>query len=209
MARPAHPSLRRPLTAYGRDAAHYDLRTGPFARYRRRVVDLLPLERDDVVLDVGCGTGLCFAQLQERIGPGGTIVGVDAAPDMLALASERVAAAGWTNVVLIESAVQDADLPGGAHHALFCAVHDVLQSPAALDRVLGHLRPGAGVAAGGGKWGPSWAVGLNAAVLAMHAPFVGDFTGFGRPWVHLAERTPGLTVRQVGMGSGYLASGRA
>ena len=39
-----------------------------------------------------------------------------------------------------------------ADAALFCAVHDVLQSPAALANVFDHLRPGAWVAAGGGKY---------------------------------------------------------
>ena len=99
-------------------------------------------------------------------------------------------------------------LPDQVDHALFCAVHDVMQSTAALDHVLGRVRPGGGVAAGGGKWGPAWAVGLNAGVLALHAPYVRDFTGFDRPWTHLAARVPGLRVREVAMGAGYVASGR-
>jgi demethylmenaquinone methyltransferase/2-methoxy-6-polyprenyl-1,4-benzoquinol methylase len=185
----------------------YDSRTGPFEPYRRRIIDLLPVERGDVVLDVGCGTGLCFSSLQERIGPGGTIVGVDASREMLDLAAERAAAHGWHNVVLVEARVEEADLPP-VDHALFCAVHDVLQSAPAVDNVLAALRPGGGVAAGGGKWAPLWAVPLNAGVLALHAPYVGDFTGFSRPWALLAERVPGLAVQEVAMGGGYLASGR-
>ena len=207
MARSTRPgSVVVPLPAYGRDATMYDARTGSFERYRRQVVDQLPLRRGDVVLDAGCGTGLCFAQIQERIGPGGTIVGVDASPEMLAVASERAVAAGWANVVLIESPVAAAELPV-ADHALFCAVHDVLQSPAAIDHVLAHVRPGGGVAAGGGKWGPAWALVLNASVYALHAPYVGDFAGFDRPWALLAERVRGLDVREVAMGGGYVASG--
>ena len=38
---------------------------------------------------------------------------------------------------------------------LFCAVHDVLQSTAALTNVFEHLRSGAAVAATGGKWPPT------------------------------------------------------
>ncbi|NMH99169.1 methyltransferase domain-containing protein [Pseudonocardia sp. K10HN5] len=200
-------TTRSMLSAYGRDAAIYDSRTAAFAQYRRRLVDLLPLERGDVVLDVGCGTALCFALLHERIGPSGMIIGVDASRDMLEVAAERVAAHGWDNVVLVESAVEDAELPAVADHALFCAVHDVLQSGAALDNVLAHLR-GGWVAAGGGKWAPAWAVAVNAGVLALHAPFVRDFTGFDRPWSHLADRVPGLAVQDVAMGGGYLAAGR-
>ncbi len=164
-------------------------------------------EPGDVVLDVGCGTGLCFPLLQERIGPRGTIVAVDASRQMLDLAAARAAAHGWDNVVLIEARVEDADLPP-VDHALFCAVHDVLQSAAAVDNALAAVRPGGGVAAGGGKWAPLWALPLNAGVLALHAHYVGDFTGFSRPWALLAERVPDLAVQEVAVGGGYLASGR-
>jgi SAM-dependent methyltransferase len=193
--------------AYARDAADYDRRTSAFARYREMVVDVLPLRPGDTVIDAGCGTGLCFAAVQERIGPDGVLVGVDAAPDMLEVAAERVAAEGWSNVVLTCGSLETAELPV-ADHALFCAVHDILQSGSALDNVLGHLRPGATVAAGGGKWGPAWAIGLNASVLALHAPYVRDFAGFDRPWTYLAERVPDLAVREVAIGAGYVATGR-
>jgi ubiquinone/menaquinone biosynthesis C-methylase UbiE len=203
MARPAST-----LPAYDRDAAAYDTQTGSFETYRRQIVEELPLRRGDTVLDAGCGTGLCFPLIQERIGPEGTLVAVDAAPEMLAVAAERVAAAEWSNVVLIAAPVEDAPLPEHIDHALFCAVHDVMQSDAALDHVLSRVPPGGGVAAGGGKWGPPWAIGLNAGVLALHAPYVRDFAGFDRPWTHLADRVPDLTVREVAMGAGYVASGR-
>ena len=117
---------------------------------------------------------------------------------MLAVAADRVAAAGWSNVVLIDSPLETAELPDQVDHALFCAVHDVMQSVAALDHVLGRLRPGGGVAAGGGKWGPAWAIGMNAGVLALHAPYVRDFAGFDRPWTHLGERG----CRACGAGGG-------
>jgi len=199
------PSTR--LRAYERDANAYDAQTGSFERYRRQIVEELPLKPGDVVLDVGCGTGLCFPMVRDRIGPTGRIVGVDAAPDMLAVAAERVAEAGWDNVDLVDSTVEDAELPEVVDHALFCAVHDVMQSTGALDNVLSRVRPGGGVAAGGGKWGPAWAIGLNASIMALHSPYVRDFTGFDRPWVKLAERVSGLEVHEVAMGGGYVATG--
>jgi SAM-dependent methyltransferase len=194
-------------TAYTRDASSYETRTSAFESYRRRLVDLLPLRRGDVVLDVGCGTGLCFERLVARVGPTGRVIGVDPSADMLAIAAERVAARGWGNVSLVRSPVETAVLPV-ADAALFCAVHDVLQSAAALDNVLGSVRAGGGVAATGGKWAPPWAMAVNAGVLALHAPYVRSFAGFGRPWALLAERVPALRVRDVALGGGYLAWGR-
>jgi demethylmenaquinone methyltransferase/2-methoxy-6-polyprenyl-1,4-benzoquinol methylase len=207
MSLPAPLSTPREQPAYTRDASSYDSRTSAFDHFRRRLVDLLPLRRGDVVLDVGCGTGLCFAQVRDRIGAEGTVVGVDASREMLEEAAARVAAAGWSNVVLIQAPVEQARLPVVADHALFCATHDVLQSDAALDNVLAHVRDGGTVAATGGKWAPPWAVALNAGILALHAPFVRDFTGFDRPWARLEPRLARVRVQEIGMGGGYLASG--
>jgi SAM-dependent methyltransferase len=206
---PSDPAGPSPSSAhaYGRDAGRYDARTARYEVYRRRAVALLPVAPGEVVADVGCGTGLCFEYLVDRVGPEGTVVGVEPADAMRTLAAERIAAHGWTNVVLVGSAVESAVLPP-LDHVLFCAVHDVLQSPVALDHVLAHVRDGGGVAATGGKWAPAWAVALNAGVLALHAPFVRNFAGFGRPWALLAERVPGLVVEEVAFGAGYVASGR-
>jgi len=195
-------------TAYTRDASAYDTRTSAFETYRHRLVDLLPLRRGDVVLDVGCGTGLCFERVRSRIGSDGVIVGVDASREMLTMAAARVADRGWRNVVLVQAPIEEARLPAVADHALFCATHDVLQSEAALDNVLSHVRDGGTVAATGGKWAPPWAIALNAGILALHAPYVRDFAGFDRPWVHLAPRLERMRVQEVAMGGGYLASGR-
>lgn len=190
--------------AYSSEAPLYDSRTRGFDAYRRSIVERLPLRRGDVVLDVGCGTGLCFPFLQERIGPEGAVVGVDASRRMLELAAERASAHGWCNVELVESAIEDATLPT-VDHALFCAVHDILQSAAALDHVLAHVRRG--VAAGGGKWAPPWAFAVNAGVLALHSPYIRDFAGFDRPWARLAERVPDLAVDEVAMCGGWESSG--
>jgi SAM-dependent methyltransferase len=159
------------------------------------------------VIDVGCGTGLCFDLLESQIGDSGTVVGVDPSEEMIEFAARRVGEHRRSNVELVATAAQDADLPTDADHALFCATHDVLQSHAALDNVAGHLRRGATVAAAGGEWASAWAVGINAGVMALHASFVRDFAGFDRPWARLAEHLRRLTVREVALGAGYVASG--
>lgn len=80
--------------------------------WRREAVALLRVGRGDLVVDVGCGTGLNFAPLQEAIGPEGRIVGVDLTDAMLDQARQRVARHGWTNVELVQSDAAHYAFPG-------------------------------------------------------------------------------------------------
>jgi demethylmenaquinone methyltransferase/2-methoxy-6-polyprenyl-1,4-benzoquinol methylase len=201
--------LREPvLPAYATDADRYDDRTRVFQHFRQEIVDALPLCAGDVVLDVGCGTGLCFEALVERVGPTGRVIGIDAAPDMVTVARQRVAGAGWTNVELHDAPVADVHLEVAADAALFCAVHDIMQSPRALRTVLAQVKPGGWVAAGGGKWADSWLIGLNYQVRALHEPYVTDFDGFDRPWRFLDQFISDLQVHDLAFGTGYVATGR-
>jgi ubiquinone/menaquinone biosynthesis C-methylase UbiE len=203
--------LARPAgsEAYGSQAGRYDRRTDAFRRWRELVVERLPAGPGDTVLDVGCGTGLCLPLLQRKVGPSGTIVGIDASAQMLEVADTRVTEHGWDNVHLYAAPVAEAPFHVVADAALFCAVHDVLQSRAALTHVFAHLRPGAAVAAIGGKWPPTWNVVLRAWVADLHGPFISDFTGFDQPWRLLAGFVPDLSVTELGAGGGYLAVGHA
>jgi ubiquinone/menaquinone biosynthesis C-methylase UbiE len=47
------------------------------------------IEPGDRVLDVGCGTGYFVRMLAQAVGPTGSAVGVDAAPEMVAYARSR------------------------------------------------------------------------------------------------------------------------
>ena len=193
--------------AYRSQAGRYDRRTEAFQHWRERLVARLPVRPGDTVLDVGCGTGLCLPLLHDKVGPTGTIVGIDASEQMLQVAADRVTAHGWDNVRLVAAPAERAPIEGPADAALFCAVHDVLQSRAALGRVFEHLRPGAAVAAGGGKSPGPWLRHMRGWVHALHAPFVADFTGFDKPWRLLAEFVPDLRVHENSFGAGFLALG--
>ncbi len=193
--------------AYRSQAGLYDQRTALFHHWRESLVGSLAIGEGDTVLDVGCGTGLCLPLMHRKIGPTGTIVGIDESDEMLQLAAKRVAAHRFHNIHLVAAPVSKASIGVIADAALFCAVHDVMQSRAALVNVFQHLRPGAAVAAIGGKWPAPWLWPLRSWVADLHAPFVSDFTGFDRPWQLLAEFVPDLQVRQLAAGTGYLAHG--
>ena len=194
--------------AYSGQAPSYDRDTGVFQPYRRQLVEALPLDRGQVVLDVGCGTGLCCGLLRDKVGPRGGVVGIEESPQMAAVACERIALEGWRNVSVVQSPAEDARITPAADAALFCAVHDILQSPGALRNVLARLRPGAWVAAGGGKWAAPALMGMNLLISMLHAPYVGSFSGFSRPWRHLEQLVEDVQVREMGFGSGYIMTGR-
>ena len=201
-------SASRRQPAYGERARSYERDTAAFQPYRSAVVEALPLRSGHVVLDVGCGTGLCCGLLRDKVGPEGGVVGIEESPEMTAVAREHIACEGWDNVTVVQAPAEDAKIGLTADAALFCAVHDILQSPDALRNVVTGLRPGAWVAAGGGKWAAPMMVALNAMVGALHAPYVRSFSGFDRPWRHLEQLVDDVQVREMAFGSGYVMTGR-
>jgi trans-aconitate methyltransferase len=201
-------SVSRRQPAYGEKARSYERDTAAFQPYRNAVVEALPLRSGHVVLDVGCGTGLCCGLLRDKVGPEGGVVGIEESPEMAAVAREHIACEGWDNVTVVQAPAEDAEIGLTADAALFCAVHDILQSPDALRNVVTRLRPGAWVAAGGGKWAAPMMVALNAMVGALHAPYVRSFSGFDCPWRHLEQLVEDVQVREMAFGSGYVMTGR-
>lgn len=103
------------LRRYGVGARWYDLLSGERWVYRAgraAGIALLELQRGDVVIDLGCGTGLNFPALAGAVGPEGLIVGIDRSTDMLAMAERRVAAGGWRDrvrLVTADAATLDAE----------------------------------------------------------------------------------------------------
>jgi ubiquinone/menaquinone biosynthesis C-methylase UbiE len=195
------------LPAYSENARSYERDTAAFQRYREAVVEALPLRLGQVVLDVGSGTGLCCGMLRDKVGPQGRVVGIEESPQMAAVAREHIASEGWDNVTVVEAPAEDAEIAVTADAALFCAVHDILQSPDALRNVMSSLRPKARVAAGGGKWATPLMVAVNTMVTSLHAPYVRTFEGFGKPWDHLEQLVEDVRVREIGFGAGYIMTG--
>ena len=75
------------------DAATYDRVSGPMTRWGTAVLDRLPLEGDEEVLDAGCGSGRVTELLASRL-PRGRVVALDASPSMIEEARGRLAGFG-------------------------------------------------------------------------------------------------------------------
>ena len=201
------PDLSVAQAKYRRRAAFYDWELAPFEPLRRKALDALDPQVGATVLDIGCGTGLSFAPLLQRVGPSGRIVGVDPSPEMLAHARERVARHGWSNVALLEAPAQTAPLQGQADAALFHFTHDVVRDPEALDHVFAHLRPGARVVASGLQWAPPWLLPTNAFVFGAALYSVSSLEGLEQPWTMLARRLRHFDVSTFPLFGMYVASG--
>ena len=75
------------------DARTYDRVADPMTRWGSVVLDRLPLEGGERVLDAGCGSGRVTELLAERL-PAGTIVALDGSPSMIEAARRRLAPFG-------------------------------------------------------------------------------------------------------------------
>jgi arsenite methyltransferase len=203
------PDPQLAIARYRAHAAGYDASAARTMALRRRTVARLALEPGQTVLDVACGTGLSFPLLQAGVGEAGHVVGVELSPDMLVLARERCAREGWGNVTLIESAMENAPIPGPVDAILFNFTHDVLRSPAALERIFAAARPGARVAVAGMKLAPWWLAPINAVVRAKARPYMTTFEGLARPWDLLEACLEGFERESVLFGTGYIGWGRA
>jgi ubiquinone/menaquinone biosynthesis C-methylase UbiE len=190
-------------------AATYERRVRLTNRWRPGVVRRLGLQPGDHVLDVGCGTGANFAHLVAAVGPTGRVTGVDLSEAMAALARTGAAEGGWDNIDVVVGDAATVPLPADVDAALFFLVHDLVRSPAVVDRIVGACRPGARVVAFGPKWAPRWAWPLNALVRRGIRPYVTTFEGLDAPWDHLQRRLDQFSLRRVALGTLYLAEGRA
>jgi ubiquinone/menaquinone biosynthesis C-methylase UbiE len=213
-------SQERLIETYRKKAKHYDITSRlypapgyPQRKQRRRAVQALGLGPGDTVIDVACGTGLNFPLLQQAVGPGGRVVGVDLTDAMLARAQDRVKANGWSNVSLVQADAAGFDFPAGVNAIL--STYALTQVPDCAE-VIAH---GTAALAAGGRWAvldlkvpgqtPGWLAQLGTATVRPFAAI--DEWMMRRPWEVIR------TAMQVGLadfswtelffGTAFLAAG--
>ena len=162
-------------------------------RRRALVHEALGARPGERVLDAGCGPGFYVSEILERVGPEGTVVGVDTSPPMLALAAKRCE--GHSNVSFSEGdvtalPVADADFDRALSVQVLEYVDDI---PAALGELLRVLRPGGRVLI----WDVDWST------VSWHSDDPQRMERFLRAWdEHLADpslpRTLSARMREAG-----------
>lgn len=201
------PDVHRAIARYREHAPGYDASAQRTMPIRERTIEKLELKPGDRVLDVACGTGLSLELLRMAVGDQGEIVGVEVSPDMLELARVRVASAGWSNVTLLESAIEDAVLEPAFDAVLFHFTHDVLRSPAALQRIFAAVGGKARVAFAGMKYAPWWMAPANLIVRAKARPYMTTLDGLATPWDLALSHLAQFEMQSVLFGTGYIGWG--
>ena len=102
------------------------------------------LHPGETVLDLGSGGGLDVLLSARRVTPGGTAYGLDASPDMLALARDNAAKAGVTSAAFLLGHIEDIPLPSGHVDVVIsnCVINLSTDKPRVLAEAFRVLRPG-------------------------------------------------------------------
>jgi ubiquinone/menaquinone biosynthesis C-methylase UbiE len=103
-------------------ALRYDLLVwlvslGKERAYRENTLNLARLKSGESVLDVGCGTGTLAIAAKRRVGPTGSVYGIDASPEMIARARKKAAKAA-VEVTFENAAVQKLPFPDARFDAV-------------------------------------------------------------------------------------------
>lgn len=160
-ATPSPEDRKRGFAAqFGQLAPVYDSVIPYFATLGRALVDAAGLRPGDRALDIASGRGAVLLAALDAVRPGGSVEGLDLAPEMVDELAGRLAAAGATDASVRVGDAEDPAVPDGSFDAVTCGfgiffLPDALAALAAWRRA---LRPGGTVAistfvgVGGWEW---------------------------------------------------------
>ena len=194
-----------PRTTTDWDARTYDRLASPQETWAREVLERLPLQGDEVVLDAGCGSGRVAKLLLERL-PRGRLIGVDGSPSMIETAREAIGADRRVSLIcgdLLELAPEALSAEAGvdAVDLVFsnATFHWIADHDRLFERLHAVLRPGGRLVAqcGGAGNVSSWRQGVEAA--AAQDPFREYVDGFS-PWNFYEAEATERRLRAAGFG---------
>ena len=168
------------------DAESYQRVSVPHEEWARSVLDRLPLEGDETVLDAGCGSGRVTGLLIERLAKG-KVVAVDGSPSMIEKVravlrpGDEAMVADLTQLTLEERV--DAVFSSAVFH--WVLDHDLL-----FERMRAALVPGGRIAAQCGGAGNIDRLRKGCGEVAAREPYAPFFADFSEPWNYAgAEET--------------------
>ncbi|MBF8184813.1 methyltransferase domain-containing protein [Nonomuraea sp. K274] len=107
-------------------------------------VAVAELRAGETVLDLGSGGGIDVLLSARRVGPSGTVYGLDASPDMLALARRNAEQAGVSNAEFLHGTIERVPLPGRVVDVVIsnCVINLSEDKAVVLAEAFRVLRPG-------------------------------------------------------------------
>ena len=105
---------------------------------------LVELHEGETVLDLGSGGGIDVLLSAKRVGPTGTVYGLDMTDEMLELARENAAKAGATNVHFLKGLIEEIPLDDASVDVVIsnCVVNLSPEKDKVLAEIARVLRPG-------------------------------------------------------------------
>lgn len=202
-------AYQRHAKKYDRVVKLYRLIGLHIEKHRARAVEQLWLKPGDRVLDLGCGTGLSFPLLMEKIGPEGELFGVDISSEMLACAKHRVDLAGWKNVTLVESDIAEHEFPKTLNGVFSTGVFGYLnQREEIIEKISQSLVPGGRLVIVDGKRPEKWPKWLFKLFVRISSPYGLTEEYFdARTWEVVERVFENYTFEEVYGGMLYIVSG--
>jgi trans-aconitate 2-methyltransferase len=161
------------------NAQTYHRVSSPQFTWGQTVLDRLPLRGDELVLDLGCGTGRLTGLLLDRL-PDGRAIGIDLSANMLATAQREMRADRRRRVSFVHADVSVLPVVGRADAIFSTATFHWVRDHARLFRSLFRaLTPGGRVVAQCGG-GPNIKRHHERAFALMQRP---EFAPFYRTWI--------------------------
>jgi trans-aconitate 2-methyltransferase len=179
------------------NAERYHNLSAPQQAWGRRVLERLPLAGDELVLDLGCGTGRLTEELQRRL-PTGRVIGADRSDAMIE------AAAMWLCEHAPRAVVVQADGAALPFRRVFDAVfsgatfHWILDHGALFRSIVTALKPGGRLVAQCGGAGNLALLRRRADRLRAAPPFAFFFEDWTEPWYYADVESTKRSIEAAG-----------
>lgn len=165
------------MTPHEWNAREYDHTNAGIIALGGEVLERLPLNGDETVLDAGCGTGAVTQLILQRV-PAGRVIGVDASAQMVEHARSRFSAA--QNVEILQADLSELDLGDARVDAVLstATLHWIHDHATLWRNLRAAMRDGAPLAAQYGGAGNIASVLEVATPLQEQAPYAEYLSGF-------------------------------
>ena len=179
------------------NAETYHRVSNPQFDWGTAVLARLPLDGDECVLDVGCGTGRLTAQLLARV-PRGRVIGIDQSSNMVSVARDYLKTQGDHVQLVVADAAALPILEKADAVFSTATFHWVLDHPRLFRSLHDALKPGGRLVAQCGGAGNLARIHHRTEMLIRQAAFAPYFVKWSDPWKFADAETTARRLADAG-----------